>query len=309
MKVSIRIAENSTPGLTLGIPEIDEASYLKKLEELFAAQLASLGYIPEMAEDVELSLSVLSQSDMQNVNKEYRDIDSATDVLSFPLWEESGVFAPPADWGSLPLGDVLVCPEVVSRDAEEEKKTYIEELTLVICHGMLHLVGFDHDSVEREKEMWELQSHMVESFLEERHLMTKKGLDAEKAAELIAEAKAARLMAYAPYSRFLVGAAILCENGEIVTGCNVENASYGMAICAERNAMTTAVMRGSKKPLAIAVAGEQGKICPPCGACRQFLVEFNPKMTVVLEDKAGITTYILEDLLPAFFAFEEGDTQ
>lgn len=139
--------------------------------------------------------------------------------------------------------------------------------------------------------------------------MTKNELCAEKAAELITAAKEARQMAYAPYSHFSVGAAILCENGETVTGCNVENASYGMAICAERNAMTTAIMRGSKKPLAIAVAGEQGKICPPCGACRQFLVEFNPQMTVVLEDKAGITTYILEDLLPAFFAFEEDGTQ
>lgn len=162
MKVSIRIAEKSTPGLTLGI---GGASYLKKLEELFASQLTALGFIPEAAEDVELSLSVLSQSDMQNVNKEYRGIDSATDVLSFPLWEESGVFVPPADWESLPLGDILVCPDIVARDAKEEKKEFIEELTLVLCHGMLHLVGFDHDSGEREKEMWGLQSHMVESFL------------------------------------------------------------------------------------------------------------------------------------------------
>lgn len=165
MKVNIRIAENSTPGL---MREIDEAAYLKRLEELFASQLAVLGSIPKSAEDVDLSLSVLSQADMQNVNKEYRDIDSATDVLSFPLWEESGVFVPPADWESLPLGDILVCPDVVARDAEEEKKTFIEELTLVICHGMLHLVGFDHDNEEREKEMWELQSHMLESFLEGR---------------------------------------------------------------------------------------------------------------------------------------------
>lgn len=162
MKVSIRIAEKSTPGLTLGT---DDTSYLIKLEELFASRLATLGSIPEAAEVVELSLSVLSQSDMQNVNKEYRGIDSATDVLSFPLWEEAGVFTPPADWESLPLGDILVCPDVVARDAEEEKKTFIEELTLVLCHGMLHLVGFDHDSEEREKDMWELQSHMVESFL------------------------------------------------------------------------------------------------------------------------------------------------
>lgn len=131
-------------------------------------------------------------------------------------------------------------------------------------------------------------------------------ITAEKAQMLIDAAKTARKRAYAPYSCFAVGAAILLENGETITGCNVESASYGLALCAERNAMSTAVMRGGM-PVAIAVVGDEGKICPPCGACRQFLVEFNPQMTVILADKAGITTYILEDLLPVRFTKERKD--
>lgn len=135
--------------------------------------------------------------------------------------------------------------------------------------------------------------------------MQNKELSQEKARDLISAAKQARINAYAPYSSFAVGAAILLEDDEIVMGCNVENASYGMSLCAERNAMSTVMSRGRKKVVAIAVVGEEGKICPPCGACRQFLVEFNPRMLVVLEDKAGIVSYTLEDLLPAHFSLKE----
>lgn len=162
MKVSIRTAEGQTTCLT---PGIDEAAYFKKLEALFASQLEALGSIPEAVADVELSVSVISEAEMHGINKEYRDVDAATDVLSFPLWEEEGVFTPPADWETLPLGDVVVCPEVIARNAGEEGKEYLEELTLVLCHGVLHLAGFDHDTEERENQMWELQACMVKRFL------------------------------------------------------------------------------------------------------------------------------------------------
>lgn len=132
-----------------------------------------------------------------------------------------------------------------------------------------------------------------------------KGVILEKQLELITAAKAVRLKAYAPYSRFSVGAAILLDNGEIVSGCNVENSSYGISMCAERNAMAAVVASGRGKPVAIAVVGDEGRICPPCGACRQFLAEFNPRMTIVLEDQAGLAIYTLEDLLPVYFSLEE----
>lgn len=301
MKVTIRIARDAPSDLTQGVKTVP---YFKQLEGLFARQLMELGLIPESVETVELSVSLLSESGMRDINNEYRQSDSATDVLSFPLWEETGVFTPPDNWEVLPLGDVVLCPEVITRAAKENKKTFIEEFTLNLCHGMLHLCGFDHDSDEREKEMWALQSKMVRLFSQTAKMRGNE-LSPEKARELIAEAKNARINAYAPYSDFAVGAAILLEDGEIVTGCNVENASYGMTLCAERNAMSTAVARGRKKAIAIAIVGDEGKICPPCGACRQFLVEFNPLMTVVLEDKAGITSYTLEDLLPAHFSLRQ----
>lgn len=129
--------------------------------------------------------------------------------------------------------------------------------------------------------------------------------DAACARKLLAMAKEARRMAYAPYSGFRVGAALLFEDGTTVCGCNVENASYGLSMCAERSAMVAAVAKGLKKPVAVAVSGEEGTFCPPCGACRQFLAEFNPEMYVILEDNGEIKLCTLKELLPLSFSLED----
>lgn len=93
-------------------------------------------------------------------------------------------------------------------------------------------------------------------------------------AELIEAAKTAQKNAYCPYSRYPVGAAVLADSGRIYTGCNVENASFGLAICAERVAIFKAVSHGEKKIRALSVAAKSAK---PCGACRQVIIEFAPK--------------------------------
>lgn len=116
---------------------------------------------------------------------------------------------------------------------------------------------------------------------------------------LLAAARKAAKRAYAPYSRFHVGAALLCADGSIVTGCNVENSSYGLAICAERVAIGRAVAEGRRDFVAIAVValGKRGKDVRPCGACRQVMAEFHTNLRVVCEDQ--VTTLL--DLLPEQF--------
>lgn len=111
--------------------------------------------------------------------------------------------------------------------------------------------------------------------------------------------------AYAPYSRFRVGAALLMRDGAIFGGCNVENASYGLSVCAERSAMASAVSAGNREPLAIAVSGDDGVACSPCGACRQFLAEFNPGMDVLLMQEGVVVSHKLSDLLPLCFMLED----
>ena len=127
------------------------------------------------------------------------------------------------------------------------------------------------------------------------------GVDVEPA--LLDAAREAMGRAYAPYSRFRVGAALLCDDGTpegaIVTGCNVENASYPACLCAERAAVGAAVARGLQRFRLIAVVTEAEGATPPCGVCRQVLVEFAPTLPVVSLARDGrVTRWSLDALLP-----------
>lgn len=126
------------------------------------------------------------------------------------------------------------------------------------------------------------------------------------ARELMTEAVRARRHAYAPYSRFPVGAALLTADGRVIHGCNVENASYGLSVCAERNAVWKAVSEGLRDFVAIAITAREGHGAPPCGSCRQVLQEFAPKARVYWRDSRGrIVQRRLATLLPSPFAFPE----
>lgn len=118
---------------------------------------------------------------------------------------------------------------------------------------------------------------------------------------LIATAIAAKKCAHAPYSGFAVGAALLLDNGTVVSGCNVENASFGLTVCAERNAVAAAVAGGARRFRAIAVVTDVSPPASPCGACRQVLAEFGD-CTVVLANPAGnrVVTSVSELLPDAF---------
>jgi cytidine deaminase len=120
---------------------------------------------------------------------------------------------------------------------------------------------------------------------------------------LFAAAREARARAYAPYSHFTVGAALACADGTVVTAANVENASYGLSMCAERSAVFAAVAAGRVEFVAVAVAGPDGATVPPCGACRQVLAEFAPHARVLYQTGEGYATTTLDALLPVTFAF------
>ena len=119
---------------------------------------------------------------------------------------------------------------------------------------------------------------------------------------LLAAALAARENAFAPFSKFKVGAAVLGLDGRIHTGCNVENATYGLTMCAERVAVFKGISEGARRFKRIAVAADTQKLTPPCGACRQILWEFCGDVEIVLVNLHGkIETYHLKDLLPKPF--------
>ncbi len=126
-----------------------------------------------------------------------------------------------------------------------------------------------------------------------------------KPTDLLAAAAAARRHAHAPYSKYGVGAALLTEDGSVITGCNVENASYGLTICAERVAVGAAVAGGKTSFRAIAIVADNGPAPFPCGACRQVLSEFcGPELPVYMAGAGytdGYETTTLGELLPHAF--------
>lgn len=119
---------------------------------------------------------------------------------------------------------------------------------------------------------------------------------------MLAAAKAYRERAYAPYSGFRVGAAVLGASGRIYGGCNVENASYPASRCAEQTAAQKAVSEGERELLAVAVVGDSESVCLPCGVCRQLLGEFGPDMWVIMANLRGAVEVVtLPELFPRPF--------
>ena len=124
--------------------------------------------------------------------------------------------------------------------------------------------------------------------------------------ELVMLAKEAMQFAYAPYSNFKVGAALLSKDGPVFKGCNIENAAYGPSNCAERTAMFKAISEGVREFEKIAVVASSGDYASPCGICRQVLFEFMPDGKVILDsDEKGMITYTVRELLPLGFSNED----
>jgi cytidine deaminase len=127
-------------------------------------------------------------------------------------------------------------------------------------------------------------------------------LSEESLQELIETAKAARLRSVAPFSNFLVGAAVKTQEGKVYTGCNVESASYGLTVCAERVAIWKAVSEGERQFTELAIVADTETLTPPCGTCRQIIWEFAKTATIVLGNLRGETQIVsIRELLPRAF--------
>jgi len=131
-------------------------------------------------------------------------------------------------------------------------------------------------------------------------------LDRNECERLIEMALEARESAYTPYSDFKVGAAVLTDDGKIFTGCNIENASLGATICAERTALVKAISNGKRDFIALAIVGKKGAYTYPCGICRQFIVEFGSHIKIIVAKTPGdYKVFTIEELLPYGFTGED----
>lgn len=136
-----------------------------ELRKFFEDELPLFFPKADQYDEVEISVSFVNSAEMRIINKDYRDMDEATDVLTFPLWDEGGEFIPSSALpGLLPLGDILICPEETAR--KHDFPTALEGLCLVLAHGFLHLLAWDHDTPEKEEDMWARQDLLKTKLLD-----------------------------------------------------------------------------------------------------------------------------------------------
>lgn len=306
---------------------------MRKAAEL---SLRQEGLDPDICE---ISVSFTDGERIRELNREYRGVDRVTDVLSFPQFdsveelEEMGEMT-----GVMELGDVVICADRAREQAEAFGHSFERELIYLFVHSIHHLLGYDHMTEEDKAKMRPREEAVMEklgisrpgaaseepaeagdepadggSVLREevrpggRAEAAEDWSEAEEPAEhayqkaLYRKARAVMENAYAPYSHFSVGAALEAEDGSVWTGVNVENASFGGTICAERTACVKAVSEGRTRFRSIAICSSGGEV-EMCGICRQFLAEFSPEMEVITgADEEHLKAVKLSRLLPGRF--------
>ena len=282
---------------------------IRGMEEAAALAVTKEGLDPERCE---LSVSFVSDRKIKKLNAEYRGVDKVTDVLSFPQYDDLNELTEEME---ICLGDVVICEKKARQQAVEFGHSYEREILYLFTHSVLHLLGYDHEEEADKQEMRARE----EEIMNELGLPQPGGEVAETAGEgpetageapeeeyctdrdLYQIAREALKNAYAPFSKYQVGAALLAKDGRIFTGCNVENSTYGATICAEHTACVKAVSEGCREFEALAVAIEGGT-ATPCGICRQFLYEFAPDLRVITgPDEDHLKSTPLYELLPEGF--------
>ena len=254
------------------------------------------------------SVRICGNESIRGLNAAFRNLDRATDVLSFPSvrWPK-GITA-----GDRPeklrkeydemadacfLGDVIISLEQAEIQAREYGHSLEREAAYLLVHSLCHLMGYDHMEEEEKKKMREKEEEILSSAGISRE--DKKTVSDET---MLALAREAMKRSYSPYSHYPVGAALHAVDGRIFTGCNIENASLGATICAERTAMVKAVSEGAREfdVIAIATGDTPGW---PCGICRQFMSEFAPDLRILVTwgDGAHVEESTLGCILPHQF--------
>ena len=255
-------------------------------------------------------ITLCDDESIRRVNREQRQVDRATDVLSFPTLRYGcgrtlrdtdhalrAEYDPDLD--ACVLGDLLISVPHTLAQAAEYGHSPRREFAYLLVHGLCHLMGYDHIEENDQKRMRAMEEQILTAVGQ-----TRDDSGAITDAQLLALALKARERSYSPYSHYAVGAALLCADGRVYQGCNIENASFGATNCAERTALFKAVSEGERSFTAIAIASA-GSAPWPCGICRQVLHEFAPDIRVLVTWDGHTDEKSLRELLPCGFGPED----
>lgn len=266
-----------------------------------------------LAEDAPIALAahvlLTGDEEIHALNKAHRGVDRATDVLSFPTVRyRAGKTARDSEsalrreydpeLNAAFIGDIVISLPHARAQAAEYGHSLARETAYLLTHGLFHLMGYDHEEEEDKKRM----RAMEEKALGDADILRVTD------EEMIKRAREASKNAYIPYSKYPVGACLLASSGRVYTGCNIENAAYGLTNCAERTALFKAVSEGERAFESIAIYSP--KSMPwPCGACRQALNEFAPHLRVLVACGDERDESTLDTLLPHGFGPASGMTE
>lgn len=239
------------------------------------------------------------------INRQHRSIDKSTDVLSFPsVSYPKGQTARSsenllrqeydAENAAVFLGDLFISVDHIYAQAEEYGHSPVREAVYLLVHGICHLMGYDHIDPGDKAIMRNMEEKIMSGINVSRD--SKVMNDDET---LLDFARDAMKKSYSPYSSYPVGAALRCMDGRVFTGCNIENASFGLTNCAERTAVFKAVSEGETSFDTIAIAARTKAW--PCGACRQVLNEFAPDIRILVTWEDQVEEKKLSELLPEGF--------
>ena len=243
---------------------------------------------------------------IEKINTEYRGLRKSTDVLSFPTVSyPSGSTAGTCEnllkmefddeTGCCFLGDIVISVPHLYAQAEEYGHSVEREALYLLVHGICHLMGYDHMEDNEKERMRRMEETVLSAVNVPRD-------DQDLRETLLSLARQAMENSYSPYSHFPVGAAIHSVDGRIFQGANIENASFGLTICAERTAVFKAVSEGAREFDLLAIASKT--IAWPCGACRQVLREFAPDLRILITWEDQVREMTLKELLPESFGPE-----
>lgn len=261
------------------------------------------------------AVRVVDDETIRALNRDMRGVDKSTDVLSFPnLRFPAGTTAGDDPrrlrraydpyLKAVDLGSCALNIRRAREQAAEYGHAVERELAYLTAHSAFHLMGYDHMTEKDKRAMREMEKRAMSKL---RLWREPKGEITVTHRQLLDLACEVQANAYAPYSNFHVGAAILTEDGRVFVGCNFENASLGAGICAERCATGAALAAGQRRFLAVAVAADE--LAWPCGICRQVLREFACDLDMpIIACKVGSETYAVKslgELLPESFGPED----
>ncbi len=281
------------------------------LSEESISLLSRCAQAAQDAEGVSLPLAcglIITDDDgIRAINREQRQKDSVTDVLSFP-----SLSYPPhqtarhaegllkqewdTDLGACFVGDIIINLSQSQRQAEAFGHSADRELCYLLVHGIMHLFGYDHLKEDDKAIMRRM----------EEKALAQAGQSLVSDTQMLEMAREAMTRAYVPYSHYQVGSSLMCKDGKVYTGCNVENASFGLTNCGERTAVFKAISEGAREFTTLAIAA--GPFPPwPCGACRQVLSEFAPDLRILITWGDGqVAESTLSALLPNSFSPASG---